>query len=137
MSPENKGITLDVSDLTEEITITVSIEHTRLMLLRLALAKPFLSLGCWLGGFAGIEINISEPWLYRCPHCGRDFNGHKALVVASCPHCNYQSLVIGTAEKPYLLNPDRLQDDVELCRWGCHYQEPYGFVPVAGCPVHD
>lgn len=23
------------------------------------------------------------------------------------------------------------------CKNGCGYQEPYGFVPMAGCPIHD
>lgn len=23
------------------------------------------------------------------------------------------------------------------CGMGCSYEEPYGFVPEAGCPIHD
>jgi DNA-directed RNA polymerase subunit RPC12/RpoP len=82
-----------------------------------------------------------SQYIYRCPKCGQEFNGEKpnkpGTLCLACPHCNYQSLVIGDADKPYLLNPGVLKDGIELCSYGCHYAEPYGFVPMAGCPIHD
>lgn len=33
---------------------------------------------------------------------------------------------------------DKEMMDFEItCGYGCDFQEPYGFVPEAGCPVHD
>lgn len=29
------------------------------------------------------------------------------------------------------------QPVIPECEQGCDYQEPYGFVPMAGCPIHD
>jgi len=80
-------------------------------------------------------------WVYYCQHCGLKFSDRKpdkpGVLVLTCPYCNYQSLVGGSEDGWYTINPDILQDSVELCRWGCHYQEPYGFVPMADCPIHD
>ncbi len=28
-------------------------------------------------------------------------------------------------------------NDFEDCGYHCHYTESYGFVPEAGCPIHD
>ena len=96
----------------------------------------------------GVPITVNnyydqkaKPWRYYCPRCRGVFEGKTpskpGLLVVRCPDCGYQSLVGGSEDKWYTINPDRLQDDVELCSYGCHYEEPYGFVPMAGCPVHD
>ena len=73
--------------------------------------------------------------LYRCPKCNQDIYKKKDMSFVRCDYCSYQSFVIHV-ERPYLLNPANLQDNVELCQNGCHYAEPYGFVPMDDCPFH-
>ena len=104
---------------------------------RLKLSVWITNLACWIG-----RDKSAESWVYYCPHCGMRFSDRKpdnpGVLVLTCPYCNYQSLVGGSPKWGwYAINPDILQDGVELCRHGCHYQEPYGFVSMAGCPVHD
>lgn len=55
----------------------------------------------------------------------------------TCSQCKRQILVVGHPFKPHGLNPKTLKDGVGLCKWGCDFIEPYGFVPMADCPVHD
>lgn len=101
---------------------------------RLKLSAWLTSLACWIS-----KDRRAETWVYYCPHCGLKFSdrkGEPGVSVLTCPYCNYQSLVGGSAERPYLINPDVLQKDARLCGFGCHYEEPHGFLPLTCCPVH-
>ena len=114
--------------------LKAEIRRARWLYWRLRLSVRLTSLACWIGQSA-------KPCRYICPKCREEFKDEKPskplVLVVTCPHCSYQSIVGGSVERPYIVNPDRLQDGVELCSYGCHYEEPYGFVPMAGCPVHD
>lgn len=76
-----------------------------------------------------------------CVWCGNRENVkvpiRPLVTIVTCSECNRQILLIGLPDKPYGLNPKMLKDDVDLCRYDCHFAEPYGFVPMAGCPIHD
>ena len=133
----------DAIDLAKRITVEVKFKHLTRWRWRMTLACWLMSLASWLGCFGKIVFfgeTEGEPWLYYCPHCKRDFNGVKPdkplVMVVTCPHCGYQSLVGGSAEEPRIVDPDQLPNGI-VCSYGCHYEEPYGFVPMAGCPVHD
>jgi hypothetical protein len=53
-------------------------------------------------------------------------------MIAFCPrcwgkwHCTYD-----------MMSGQTIILDSWDCESECHYQEPYGFVPEADCPVHD
>ncbi len=134
------SITLDLKDLPTDTTIIVKLERFKQWQLRLWIATQLI----WLASkIAWVDIEIQfidkgEPWLYYCPKCGKDICDGKDALSVRCHHCNYQSLVIQNIEgKPYCLDPSLVEDGAEFCSWGCHYAEPYGFVPMADCPIHD
>lgn len=135
-------IDIDVGSATKGVTVEIRLIGVNRFKWRLNIASFFVGLASVIAPITiTLKKDIHEPWLYYCPKCRRDIayvKPEKPLTMTiACPHCNYQSLVGGTLEKPYLLNPDLLADDFEPCKYGCHFQEPYGFVPMAGCPIHD
>ena len=49
-----------------------------------------------------------------------------------------QIVKAGEFERQYIISLEQLMNILkEVCPAECHYQEPYGFVPEAGCPIHD
>lgn len=116
--------------------IKTKIKHVGWWRWRLKLSMWLTTLAYWIG-----RNKSAERWIYYCQHCGLKFASTKpdkpGVLVLTCPYCNYQSLVGGSEGGWYTINPEILQDGVKFCRHGCHYQEPYGFVPMAGCPIHD
>jgi len=130
----------DALDLAKRITVEMKIKRLGQWRWRLRLALPILQLGAWIGGLGDAKIGEVKPWRYYCPHCRGVFEDVEpdkpGVLVVGCPDCGYQSLVGGSEGQWYTINPDCLQDDVELCSYGCHYAEPYGFVPMADCPIH-
>jgi len=130
--------TIDVGDMAKKVIVTIRIRRPRHFVWRMHVA-------IWLIKVAGVispiriivDQWIDEPWLYHCPSCGREFNDYKPKAengwyfTVSCPHCHKQHMA-------------QIQDDqaqivkaIPLCDHGCEYVEPYGFVPGAGCPIHD
>jgi len=105
------------------------------------LACWLMSFASWLGSFGKVVFKEEKPWRYYCPHCRGVFEDERpskpGVLVVKCPDCGYQSLVGGSEDKWYTINPDRLRDGATLCSHGCHYAEPYGFVPMGDCPIHD
>lgn len=135
-------IALDVNEIAREIKVEITLIDVRRFRWRLDIAAWLIALAGVIAPFViTIHAKVGEPWLYYCPKCERDFTNIKPRkplsLVVSCPHCNYQSLVGGTPDKPRLLNPTMLASDFVLCEHGCDYEEPYGFVVMAGCSVHD
>lgn len=45
--------------------------------------------------------------------------------------------VVGEKHDNYITLEQLEQILIAACAHGCGRQEPYGFVPEAGCPVHD
>lgn len=132
-------INIDTKSLSASTIITVRLNRYRQWRLRLWIAYNLMWLASKIA-WADIKIEFidkDEPWLYYCPRCGKDMCDGKDALWVRCPHCNYQSFVTQTHEGPRLLDPSLIEDGMELCSWGCHYMEPYGFVPMAGCPIHD
>lgn len=131
---------LDTKKLsTDSTVITVKLERFRQWQFRFWLARNLIRLASKIA-WVDIEIQFidkGEPWLYYCPRCGRDICDGKDAKYVRCSHCNYQSFVIPTDEGPHLLDLSSIEDGAEFCSWGCHYAEPYGFVPMGGCPIHD
>ncbi len=85
----------------------------------------------------------SKPVVILCPWCGHRittrFLVRPLVTVLKCKGCRRQVLVGGTLRHPYAINPAQLTEKGHraLCSYGCHFAEPYGFVPMAGCPIHD
>jgi DNA-directed RNA polymerase subunit RPC12/RpoP len=127
----------------QNVMMVVTLRRFNQWQFRLWIASLLARLAAWIA-WMGIEfegIEETEPWLYYCPRCGKDIAGRKPFkpmtMWVGCPHCNFQSLVVGDIDEPYLLDPKAIEDDTVLCIHGCHYHEPYGFVPMGGCPIHD
>ena len=85
----------------------------------------------------------SEPVVILCPWCGHRLitrgSVRPLVTVLKCTGCKRQVLVGGTVKYPWAINPARLTEKGHraLCPYDCHFAEPYGFVPMAGCPIHD
>lgn len=105
-------------------------------------------MGIRIGLFGRVVITVDwesggYTFLFRCLKCGTEFvrkgdwDGCRLGSMVACDGCGYQYMVAGSYSQKYLVNPNALKGDAELCQFGCHYQEPYGFVPMIGCPVHD
>lgn len=83
------------------------------------------------------RVLLACPW---CAHRGSIETPIQPLeTVVSCSWCKRQILVAGSPEKPYAFNPmmPHAGEIKPVCKFGCHFTEPYGFVPMAGCPTHD
>ena len=68
-------------------------------------------------------------WRTRCPHCDQLIAWQAnadSLAIVKCPGCHRQF----PARDGQVVDPGP-------CEFACGYAEPYGFVPEAGCPVHD
>jgi hypothetical protein len=96
----------------------------------------------WAAKLAWLDFKIltqseGKPYLYYCPYCHREVYGREPeeaeYKTIGCPHCHCQFLIIGDFSGPELVT----EDTFDLCEYECHWQDPYGFVPEAGCPIHD
>ena len=81
--------------------------------------------------FANITYHNEFPvsWCADCPHCGRRVAWgapRGSLAIAKCRHCQRQF----PACDGQVVEPGP-------CDHACRYVEPFGFVPEAGCPIHD
>lgn len=131
---------IDLDKLTaKHFTLSVRINRLHEWEWRLKLALLLCRLAAkiaWLK-FELIREIPPDPWLYYCQRCGRDIADYKPCferyLVISCPHCHYQSLVVGGGEEPVYVTEEGL--GAYAC--DCHWQEPYGFVPATDCPIHD
>lgn len=57
----------------------------------------------------------------------QESRGYLEEVECACSHCKLsEQYGVGSHGGP-----------VRKCDGECHFQEPYGFVPHAGCPLHD
>ena len=68
-------------------------------------------------------------WDLDCPSCGQRVTWTAdagSLAIVKCQHCHCQF----PARDGQVVDPGP-------CDFACGYVEPYGFVPEAGCPVHD
>ncbi len=98
-----------------------------------------MKFGVWLMGL----FRKSKPVVIMCPWCGYRIATRVLIrplvTVLKCKDCRRQVLVGGTTKQPYAIQPDRLTEKGHraLCLHGCHFAGPYGFVPMAGCPIHD
>ena len=70
------------------------------------------------------DLTLWWEWM-RCPFCGEPMFFHLTQTDVRCWPCNRQSCIRGG-----LLVHDR------ECEHHCKVEEPFGFVPEAGCPVH-
>lgn len=61
------------------------------------------------------------------------------VTTVTCPECHSQILLVGEPYSPVALDPRTLtgKERDAICSHGCHFTSPYGFVPMAGCPIHD
>ena len=84
--------------------------------------------------FANITYHNEFPnrptlQLAYCPHCEQlmDWKATAGnLAIVKCRNCHRQF----PARDGQVVDPGP-------CDFACGYAEPYGFVPEAGCPVHD
>lgn len=124
------SIELDVMKSASEIGLEVSIVNLDRFIWRSRVLD-------WILRFAKIvspfDLRIIEsdekPLLLYCPYCGRD-NAKRlgdGIWYPRCNHCGQQ----------FMVRNYEVVKDPEPCENECHYCKPYGFVPEAGCPVHD
>lgn len=78
-------------------------------------------------------VNLTSPatvcrWQVTCPTCGAAITYTSGIhgEVVRCEFCHRQIWALGNT----IADPDP-------CDFACGYTEPFGFVPEAGCPVHD
>ena len=132
-----KAFDIDAIDLAKEMVITVRIKNIARFTFRCWLVKLLVILADFIAPFSIVfDEDTWEPWLAYCPYCARDFATRKPRAnierhfLVHCHHCDRQCLARvtgGIAE---------IMIDTE-CDYGCHFTEPYGFVPQADCPIHD
>jgi DNA-directed RNA polymerase subunit RPC12/RpoP len=96
----------------------------------------------WATKLAWLDLSLvtqseEKPYLYYCPYCHREVNGREPewaeYKTIGCTHCHRQFLVVGSDGGPELV----AEETFDICEYECHWQEPYGFVPEAGCPIRD
>lgn len=74
--------------------------------------------------------------LKNCPFCGMRANQLYDRIegeYVACSHCTVRTIGYGDPAEAIAVWNARYQE----CGNACGYQEPYGFVPEADCPVHD
>lgn len=127
-------IDLDARELAREIVVRVT--HIGEFTWRARVALWLLKLAQAIAPFQ-IEMfeHIGEPCLLYCPYCGLEFATYIILERETdtklCLHCGRQCFIVGDGgEAKVVRHP-------EPCDFGCGFTEPYGFVPEAGCPIHD
>ena len=134
MADVNGGtLTLDGERLARNVTMRVVVKRTGRLRLRRWLMLRALEFARWVGP-ARVILSVDdhgEPVLLTCPFCGRqnaEQLPEKGIWYPRCGHCGRQYMV----RDAQVVKPEE-----EPCRCECHRVEPYGFVPEAGCPVHD
>ena len=98
------------------------------------LADRLIWLAQWIAPYQIIlDKNVALAQLFTCQFCGRQFNEfflpNKTSTVI-CPHCDWQMPIKADADSATAIALDG-------CSHDCSVVKPYGFVPEAGCPVHD
>ena len=128
------NVTADLNHVAKNVKVEVRIRTIGVtkFRLRMALMTGLLKLAALVSPFdMRVFADVTEPFLFYCPFCGRDVSCNVIMARAesvSCSHCGRQSVV---------KHGDLIHDEPCPGDYECGIAEPYGFVPEAGCPVHD
>ncbi len=127
---------LDMRELSARIEITLT--HVQNVRWRLWLSTTLIRLAAWIAPLQiRMEENLLRPWLFYCAYCKREFSDsfkpHSHFLV-QCPHCSRQSFAQSGSDAAWTIAIMAGECD---CGYGCGFTGPYGFVPQAGCPIHD
>jgi len=121
---------LDINEMAGNIRIEIVVSGMPKFRLKLWLFGLFV----WLARlFSPFDLQVveeeGEPALLFCPYCGRE-NVERVMPgpdYFQCHHCRCQ----------YMVLDGKVQASPRPCDYGCGFEEPFGYVPEAGCPVHD
>ena len=120
-------ISLDMRDVAAKVTVRCT--HLGQVRWRVRLSTWLLELAQRISPLK-LEIcqDITTPALFYCPFCQKDVSTRTVagrLEYPQCSHCGRQF-------------PVKDGNVMAMsCTYGCHIVDEYGFVPTAGCPVHD
>ncbi len=144
--PNGGTLTVDGEQLARSVVMRVVVKRTGRLRFRRWLMLRALEFARWAGP-ADIRLSIDdhgELVLLTCPFCGHhdaEQLPEKGVWYPRCGYCGWQYMVrdMQVVEGQ---TSDRTAADRPLrkdCSPGCHcgFVEPYGFVPEAGCPIHD
>lgn len=81
-----------------------------------------------------LEEAVKFEFCGECPMLSVTEKNQKRGEKHFCKKYNRQVFHMGLHPK---IVRDPECDEPLACGYSCGYQEPYGFVPEAGCPVHD
>lgn len=125
-------IELDMGEVSP--TIEVRLLGLRRFRWRLQVAFWMLDLTRLVAPFDLVfHKDVGESILFYCPFCGKNTATvvfPRKVISTNCNHCGRQS--VGRVEGAELILLHH-----ESCDFECDVAMPYGFVPEAGCPVHD
>jgi len=116
-----------MNSATGDIMLEIKVVGLKKFRFRAWLAIKLVSLAAWVMPFEALVVEEDETAL-RCPYCSEAGKYERGDGSRICQHCNRQFLVACGAP---VRSPESCDCD------GCGFDETYGFVPEAGCPVHD
>lgn len=136
---------IDMKDIAGKFTLDVKVHRVNQWAWRVKLAILLCQLAAWIAWLDWSITSSENLWPYKCSRCGFGVAGKKPLptdgiappdeFAINCNHCGYQFLAIWGVKEGH---PIEAPEDYELsCGYECGFNDYYGFVPEAGCPIHD
>lgn len=122
---------VELDPRSPSMKMTVKIRRYHEWSIRLWVGLQLIRLAAWLAWF-GLEEEEND-FFYDCPNCrrrvGYDLSPADGEVIIACSFCSYQVLM-------FFRSPIFASKEYE-CEHGCGWEEPYGFVSMDDCPIHD
>lgn len=132
-----EAIKVSAKDVAKRMTLSIEVKGLATWKWQVWIAMRIIEFGAWLAWLNVSFEDFRKPRIYYCKNCRKDFAGVSPNtgedLIVCCSHCHYQYLVRqGMDGEARYVWPNEI-----TCGYECDFEEPYGFVPEAGCPVHD